>query len=81
MLKEGHRLSYREAGDFQLNGQTLRLACYQMLGHGLLPYQYWVDEQRRLLMAISHTRAYVFDPEAAARLAQPAEQPARRQGQ
>jgi len=69
MPKEGHVLRYREMSDLALNGRTLRLACYQMLGHGLLPYEYWVDDKRRLLMAISHTRAYIFDPDAPARLA------------
>ena len=58
--------------------RKLGLSCYQMIGEGLLPYLYWVDDQRRLLMAISHTRAYVFDPDAEARVAEVAETLARR---
>lgn len=79
MLKQGHRLSYRETSDFELDGRTLRLSRYDMLGGGLLPYQYWIDEPGRLLMAISHTRAYIFDPDAEARVEEIRQQLARRQ--
>jgi len=81
MLKEGQRLSYRETSDLELDGGKLRLSRYDMLGGGLLPYQYWVDGRHRLLMAISHTRTYIFDADAEARVAEIAEQLARRRRQ
>jgi hypothetical protein len=68
MLKQGQRLTYRGTGELALNGHTLRLACYEVLGRGILPYAYWVDQRRRLMMAISHTRTYICDPDAPARV-------------
>jgi len=80
LLKEGQRLSYWKTMDFELGGRTLRLHGYQQIGNGILPYQYWVDDQHRLLFAISGVRAYLFDPEAPNRLEQRLQGPAARKG-
>lgn len=62
MLKDGQRLSYREAQDIKFGDQTVRCWRYQQLGHGILPYEYWVDEKHHLLISTSHTRVYILDP-------------------
>jgi len=63
VLRTGHRLSYRGTvklppeGDIMLHG-------FHRLGHGALPYEYWLDERHRLVMVVSLSRAYVLDKEA-----------------
>lgn len=64
LMKTGQRFSYWKSMDFHVNDNTLHLTGYQQIGHGILPYQYWVDHQHRLLFVISGIRAYIFDPSA-----------------
>lgn len=45
-------------------GRFLSLDGYEQIGDGVLPCHYWVDDQHRLLFAISGTRAYLYDPDA-----------------
>jgi hypothetical protein len=45
-------------------GKQLTLRCFEQTGDGILPFRYWLNEQGRLLLALSGTRAYVWDPEA-----------------
>ncbi|NQT51265.1 hypothetical protein HQ576_04410 [bacterium] len=67
LVKPGQRLEFRETKTLELGGTTLRLRGYQQLGRGILPWQYWVDEQGRLLFAFSGIRAYIHDPKAEAK--------------
>lgn len=78
LVKKRQRLSYWKTMNLELGGKTLRLHGYQQIGNGILPYQYWVDDQRRLLFAISGTRAYIFDPDAPKRVARQRQMPAAR---
>ena len=39
-------------------------------GRGLLPYQYWLDENHRLLLAVTQWRAYILDDRAESALEQ-----------
>lgn len=69
ILRPGHRLSYRGAEPFEIGGQKIRLHRFQQLGHGLLPYDYWLDDGHRLLFVTTFARAYILDPEAEAKTA------------
>ncbi len=62
MLKPEQRLAFRGTGQITLGERTVRCLRYEQIGRGILPYQYWVDEGHRLLLAFSHTRAYINDP-------------------
>jgi len=63
ILREEHRLYYR--GVYQMKEKPRRsLHWFQQIGYGTLPYDYWLDDRRRLLMAATHARAYVLDDEA-----------------
>ena len=64
LLKPEQRLEFRETTTLELAGRTLRLRGYQQIGRGVLPWQYWVDDQGRLLLAFSGVRALIYDPTA-----------------
>lgn len=51
---------------------TLRrpLSCVHLLGSGMLPYDFWIDEHRRVLMAFSGAIMYILDDEAENKTAQ-----------
>jgi hypothetical protein len=61
ILRPGHRLSYRGApvGQPGLHG-------FQQLGEGLLPYGYWLNDRRQLVMVSAGGRVYLLDDEAEA---------------
>jgi len=65
LLKPEQRLEFRETKGFTLSERTLPLTGYQQVGRGVLPWQYWVDAQHRLLFAFGGLRAYIYDPTAA----------------
>jgi hypothetical protein len=37
---------------------------FQQMGSGMLPYDYWLDERHRLVVAVTFSRAYVLDQDA-----------------
>ena len=49
-------------------GKPLGLTGFQRIGEGVLPYQYWLDDQHRLLFVQMGPRGYLFDPEARGRV-------------
>jgi len=63
LLRRGHRLSYRgvESATF---GSGIPLHGFHQLGHGTLPYEYWLDDQHRLVIVVTHSRVYVLDEKA-----------------
>ena len=65
LRKEGQRVTRNGAADIELGAQKVRLHGFQHVGHGVLPWQYWLDGQNRLLAAISGIRAYLYCPQAA----------------
>jgi len=77
LVKENQRLSYWQDAQIELGGKTIALHGYQQIGAGILPYQYWVDDQHRLLFAISGVRAYILDPKAPERMGQNPKAPAK----
>ena len=61
-IKASQRITYRGTARHSLGGSAVALHRYQHVGQGMLPYQYYVDEQGRLLVAIGGLRAYILDP-------------------
>lgn len=61
-LKENHTLSFRKKTTIPFGNDKVSVYCYQQIGRGLLPYEYYVDENHRLLLAKSGKRAYILDP-------------------
>ena len=51
-----HKTSWAAAG-----GQPVRLHAYHHLGNGVVPWIYWVDDQGRLLFAVSGFEAYALE--------------------
>lgn len=64
LLKPNHRLTYRRSVEMELGGRATRLHGFDQIGEGIRPYEYWLDDQRRLLMAIGGLRAFILDPMA-----------------
>lgn len=69
LLKPRQRLSFLEKITATVaGGKQLPLDCYEQTGEGVLPFHYWVDAGRRILFALSGTRAYLYDPQARSRM-------------
>ena len=64
--RPGQRLAYKGPDPVKLDAVTLQLHRFCQLGHGMLPYQYWLDDHQRLLLFTTLSRAYVLDPKARA---------------
>ena len=60
--KPGQRLCYRGKMPATWGKQPARLHCFQQLGMGVWPYEYWLDEQHRMVMAITGARVYIWEP-------------------
>jgi hypothetical protein len=64
LLKPNQRLAYRRTVEMALGGKLVKVHGFEQIGEGILPYTYWLDDQRRLLMAIGGLRAFIFNPSA-----------------
>ena len=64
LLKEDQRLSYRGAYPMKIATKDLPLHRFDQLGCGILPYEYWLDDNHRLLAAITMNKAYILDEQA-----------------
>lgn len=60
--KRGFRLEPRAAETFRWGPREMTVRGFDMFGHGLLPYTFWLDEAGRCVLAVSAQRAYVWDP-------------------
>jgi len=83
LLRKRQRISYN--GLFRVRQRRWRpMHWFRQTGHGLLPYEYWLDQNHRLLVAASHLKAYILDDKAgeavAARLRAIRERAANRAG-
>jgi len=65
LLKVDQELSWRGEKTMDFGGKKVKLRGYHQIGRGVLPWQYWVNEQGRLLFAFSGVRAWIYDPKAA----------------
>jgi hypothetical protein len=71
LLKPEQRLSFRQTIEVELGGRHVRLHGFEQVGRGILPYTYWLDDHRRLLVATGGMRGYLWDPTAGTQGGQP----------
>ncbi len=64
LFKADQHLSYRGRQDFITSGKTMRLHWFCQLGNGILPYEYYLDDNHRLLIVVTGARAYIMDEKA-----------------
>lgn len=74
LRKADQHLSYRGAHQLKIDGKHVLMHCFQQLGHGILPYEYWLSESHRLLAATSLHKAYILDKQAEEIIRQRADQ-------
>lgn len=71
VLRPGHRLVGRGAERADLGGRTAELRRVTRLGAGQLPWDYWLDDRGRLVLAASLSLACILDPQAEAKVGGP----------
>ena len=59
-----HRIRYGGVDQINWSGKSVKLHHYYQLGQGMLPYEYWRDATRRLVVVTTGARAYILDPKA-----------------
>jgi hypothetical protein len=64
LLKKDQRLSYRGITGTKIGGEVISLHCFVQLGNGILPCEYWLNENHRLLIVTSMNKAYILDDKA-----------------
>jgi len=64
LFKPNQKLTYRGKEAVKINENVLMLHRFDQLGEGILPYEYWLDDQHRLLAAISMNKVYIVDDQA-----------------
>ncbi len=62
-IKENQQLRLLKEQTITIGGQAVQVQCYQQSGEGILPWLYYLDDQGRLLVAISGLRAYILNPQ------------------
>ncbi len=63
-LKGMQTITHRDKTSFDWNGDKLQLDCYQQIGHGVLPFEYYRDQYKRLVLVITGYRCYILDDNA-----------------
>jgi hypothetical protein len=61
LRKPAQRLTYRGAEAFSVKGTKRKLHRFSSLGPGDLPFDFWLDEEHRLILVTSLCRAYILD--------------------
>jgi hypothetical protein len=64
LLKPGHALRHAAGVAQTICGGRLELRCLHQIGPGVLPFEYWIDTEGRLVAAISGNRAWLLDDAA-----------------
>jgi hypothetical protein len=64
LLKQGQQLSYRSAYQMNLSSNNVSLHRFDQLGDGILPCEYWLDNNHRLIVVTSMNKAYILDEQA-----------------
>jgi len=65
--KADHRLTLRGKTAIPFGKEEVPVHCFVQVGRGTLPREYFVDEQRRLLLVICGLEAYILDSQVDAR--------------
>ena len=66
VFKPGQKLSYRDQLPVIWNDRPALLHRFEQLGTGVWPYEYWLDQQHRLVMVVTGPRAYIWDGQGGA---------------
>lgn len=74
LLKQDQKLSYHGAYPINLSRKNGDLHRFDQLGDGILPYEYWLDNNHRLVAAVSMNKAYILDEKAEKMISQRVEQ-------
>ncbi len=74
LLKQDQRLSYSGAYPMKMSGKNVSLHRFDRLGDGILPYEYWLDNNHRLMAVTSMNKAYILDDQAEKTIKQRIEQ-------
>ena len=74
LLKQGQRLSYSDPYPMKMSGKNVSLHRFDQLGDGILPYEYWLDNNHRLMAVTSMNKAYILDEQAEKTIRQRVEQ-------
>lgn len=61
IAKQNQRLKYRGAETAKLGDRQARLHCFSQIGRGILPTEYWLDDNHRLLLVCSMNKAYILN--------------------
>ena len=64
VLKTGQHLSYQGERRMKLGPETLSLHEFRQLGRGVLPTEYWLGSDHRLLIVTSMNKALILDEDA-----------------
>ncbi|MCK4967118.1 hypothetical protein KAS50_08805, partial [bacterium] len=59
-FREKHYLYYKGKIRDKWGTKTVNFHCFEHLGSGVLPYEYWVTENHRLALVITGNRAYIL---------------------
>ncbi len=64
LLQKGHQIVYVGQDTVTLGGAAMVLHHFQQHGRGMLPYDYWLDQNHRLQMFVTLSIAYIRDEHA-----------------
>lgn len=64
LVKKQQRLIYRGVYTIKMASKELSLHRFDQIGEGILPYEYWLDNNHRLLVVTSMNKAYILDEKA-----------------
>ena len=64
VVRTEHRIAYRGIDAAEIEGCGGRLHRFEQCGQGTLPYEYWLDENHRLIIVATGARAYILDEKA-----------------
>lgn len=62
VARRAQRIAYRGSGEAIADVGPSH--WFQQTGSGMLPYDYWLDERHRLVVAVTFSRAYILDGNA-----------------
>jgi hypothetical protein len=61
LVKKQQRLMYRGVYTMKMSSKELSLHRFDQIGEGILPCEYWLDHNHRLLVITSMNKAYILD--------------------